>query len=157
MEGSRKEWDYMVNLPLESIVGELVAFANSPRRIWLFGSRRHGDALPGSDIDLIVDASDGARQLNMEGLQEKYHGFVDVFALRGDRAASLSNDCYLECEGSAPSLLKELGAVLVWQAETGWVGRYRDLTFAVDLTATPSVTNVDGVPRISTRGGLLKM
>ncbi len=75
----------MDELPIEQIVGVTQSYGVT--RVRVFGSRARGDALPDSDLDLIVDVPRGTTLWDLVGIQqdlEKLLGIaVDVFTGAG--------------------------------------------------------------------------
>ena len=140
----------MARLMLEAIVSDVTGAFENPRSVWLFGSRRHGDATETSDVDLIVDGEIGTRRAAVSELLGRHHGFVDLFVLQGNGAVSADSGCTL-CAESPEALLEKVGAELVWQSGPGWVGSARARAFVVDVHAAPARTNNKKRPRQDAR------
>jgi hypothetical protein len=102
--------------------------------LYLFGSRRYRTGSPRSDVDILVELTNGAhvRPQELRAFSAEYCRALDLFVAEGGKAVSCANESHVRA-ASFPELVTRLEAVCFWNRSKGLLSADIDWEFELPI------------------------
>lgn len=130
---------------LRELAETLCATFTQIQALYLFGSRRYRTGSPRSDVDILVELTEGTRVRPQElrAFSGEHCTALDLFVADGGKAISCANESFVQAE-SFGALVSRLEAILFWKKSEGPVVADIDWRFelphAVGFVPTAMIT-----------------
>jgi len=126
---------------IKKLLGELTDKFEGVSEIYLFGSRLHRTRSTRSDVDLLINVNDTVVAEDVRDFALNECPALDFFLIDGGVATSCANGSKVRARNKK-NLIKDLGAVKIWDKQAGFLPADIDWEFHVIKGMSPMMTTL---------------